>query len=420
MHIGSLKKKTKLLPISEFKSPEMFFLPLHAYKEEMFPVINLGEYVKKYQLVAKSTGFFASQIHAPVSGFFNGIELINGASYLKIKNDFREEEFERETFSVENLISETILKIIKEYGIEGSGGARFPAHLKYAVAEKSIETLIINGAECEPYLSADYALMRHKTEELFKAISIIQKIINAQKVIIAFEKQHKELKSVFKPFLNKYNFEVGIKLLPNEYPQGGELQLIKSVTGKELQKGSIPAEHGVVVTNTGTLYAIYNAIFENKPYIERVITISGEKASIIGNFLVKIGTPASFLLEKLGMNWNKDQTIIFGGPMMGKAIQNKNEAINKGTGGVLILPQSKNNRYNCIQCGYCADVCPQHLLPMEFARHEISNDIEKLMSLNISDCIECGACAYICPSDLPLMKSIFTGKKAIQNIKNNE
>lgn len=417
MHILSLKKKTKHLPIIELNAPDVLYLPLQGFRDSLELIVKPGETVKKYQLVAQSTGLFSSKLHAPVSGVAESIETINGEAHLKIINDHKDDEVVMPSFSVDGLDGVEILKIIKDYGIEGSGGARFPTHLKYTLQDKKITTLIINGAECEPYLSADYALMKNETESLLKAITIVHKLVKADRVIIAIEKQHKELVSVFKKYASTYTYNVNIKLLPNEYPQGGELQLIKSVTGKELPKGSLPATNGVLVTNTGTLWAIYRAFYENKPYTERVITVSGEKALIKGNYRVKIGTPASFLLKELGTDWDKDnQTVVFGGPMMGKAVHNPDTSVNKGAGGVLIIPHTKTNSYNCIQCGYCSDVCPQRLMPMEFARAESINNKERLTAFNLNDCIECGACAYICPSDVPLMQSIFAGKKVIQTV----
>ncbi|KOS04889.1 hypothetical protein AM493_01650 [Flavobacterium akiainvivens] len=412
MHITSLKSKTKHIPIATLADPPELYLPLYGYKGTMDLLVQPGETVKKYQPVAASEGVFAACVHAPVSGTIEGIEDINGQPHLKLINNFKDNEYELPSLNPDGLTNAQILSILKEYGIEGSGGARFPTHLKYDV-EGRISTLIINGAECEPYLSADYALLKNELPALVKAIQLLQKVVRAQWVVIAIEKQHRELKKLLSPLLPVHAIET--HLLPNEYPQGGELQLIKSVTGKELPKGSIPAQHGIMVSNVGTLWAVYNAFYGNKPYTDRVITLSGEKARHIGNYSVKVGTPVWFIMQELGMDWNPEQqTVILGGPMMGRAVHDARSPINKGTGGVLIMPQAKANDNNCIQCGYCADACPQRLMPMEFVRPEARADKERLLQLNLTDCIECGACAYICPSDVPLMKSIFTGKQTLQ------
>lgn len=413
MHIPSLKRVTKHIPIQEIESPTELYLPLKGYKGNMEAIVQPGQHVKKYQLLAELSGVFAATLHAPVSGTVEGIFEINGEPHLKLINDFKDDEAQLPNINIDTLATADILKILKDYGIEGSGGARFPAHLKYNVSTP-IDTFIINGAECEPYLSADYALIKNETTALLKAINILQRVINAGKIVIVIEKQHKELLPILKQYIVASGLPVSVHLLPNEYPQGGELQLIKSVTGKELAKGSIPATHGVVVSNIGTLWATYRAFYENKPYTERIITVSGEKAANKGNYLVKIGTPVSFILGQLGTGWDiHKQSVIMGGPMMGRVTHQPDATINKGTGGVLVLPNPKSDSYNCIQCGYCADVCPQHLLPMEFARHENNNNPKRLQAYHLADCIECGACAYSCPSDVPLMQSIFKGKQQL-------
>lgn len=414
MHINSLKHITKHALIENIPDPPEFYLPLYGYKGVLKTVVETGQYVKKYELVAQAEDFFSTAMHAPASGIMEGVEIIEGKPHLKLVNDFKEAAIDLSLQQSEHLKPLEILQILKQYGIEGSGGARFPTHLKYSLGHQNVDVFIINGAECEPYLTADYALMQNKTEALFKSIISIQKIIKAKKVVFGIEKQNKELATILKSYYSLCDFPVEVKLLPNTYPQGGELQLIKSITKKELPKGSRPLEHGIVLSNIGTLWAIYNALFQNKPYIERVITLSGEKAIKKGNFYVKIGTPVSHLFDLSAADTQKHQ-IVLGGPMMGKAITDFKSPVTKGTGGVLILPEIQNEKYNCIECGYCANACPQRLMPMEFARYAKTDNKEQLLSHRLTDCIECGACAYICPSDVPLMRSIYHGKEILQN-----
>lgn len=415
IHIPSLKSTTKKTPIQKLAAPNMLYLPLTTYKGTLSTIVEKDSYVKKHQKVAASEGVFASSIHAPASGHIRGEVNIDNQSYLMLENDFKEVAIPAKQFTINNITEDEILSTLLDFGIEGSGGAKFPTHTKYNTGSKPIDTFIINAAECEPYLSADYTLLKNYTKQLLEAIQLMQKVIKASAIVFGIEKQHKELKPLILQTAKNLGIPVKIKLLPNEYPQGGELQLIKSVTGKEILKGSIPANYGIVVSNVGTLWAIYNAFYKGTPYTNRIVTISGEKAENIGNYEVAIGTPVSHILETIGLTWNAtSQTVILGGPMMGKAVQQPQVGINKGSGGILIIPNPTNKRYNCIQCGYCVDVCPQHLMPMEFARYSTTEDTPQLKNFHVNDCIECGACAYICPSDVPLMNSIFKGKELLK------
>lgn len=409
--IPSPQKEAKLSPIKELTPPSMLYIPLYGYKTTLQPLVKIGDSVKKYQPIAQSEGFFRTVVHAPVSGTIVGDIFIENQSYLVIENDFKEESITVKPFDVDHLSKEEIIDILATYGIEGSGGARFPTHLKYRIGANKVDTFIINGAECEPYLNADFALMRYKTESILKAIRLVQQLLNAKEIVIAIEKHNKELKKVFESYFSAFQLPIRVQLLPDEYPQGGELQLIRSVTGKELLKGSIPIQSGVVVNNVGTLWAVYNVFYEGKPYVERIVTISGELSAHSGNYIVKVGTPVSHILDKIGWSWNLDKyEIILGGPMMGRAVHQPETPIGKGNGGLLILSKTKTKQYNCIQCGYCTDVCPQHLMPMEFVRSVVRNDTERLIDHHLNDCIECGTCEYACPSDVPLMHNIFSGK----------
>lgn len=414
LKIPSLKSKTKKLEIVSLADPADFYLPLKSFGGNMEPVVSVGETVKKFQLLARSNGAFSSRLHAPASGIFEGIENIEGSVFLKLKNNFQEAEFPSdETSDPTKLSVSAIIQKIERNGIEGAGGATFPTHLKYDTKQK-INTFILNAAECEPYLSADYALLSQETQPIFQVLELLQNTFGIAKIVIGIERQHKELKLLLEQNFSDFQINGSVNLLPDEYPQGGELQLIKSITGKELPKGSIPAQHGILVNNVGTIRAMHDAIFYNRPFVDRVITISGENAKTIGNFKVKIGTPVEFLLKETGQKNIGKQTTILGGPMMGKAVKDLRMPISKGSGGLLLIPDNRHEPGNCIHCGYCSDVCPQRLMPMEFVRPETRSNRENLLSLHLQDCIECGACAYICPSNVPLMPSIFDGKQLLK------
>lgn len=414
MTISSLKKETKNQEIEGLPDPPYVMMSLLGYQSQLKPLVEPGIHVLQYQLIAQSENNWSIKLHAPISGIVDVVEY-NGQNYIKITNDFKNERMVCVPPKLAALNNQDILRVIRDAGIVGSGGAGFPTHIKYDVADRPITHFIINGAECEPYLSADYSLMNQEENHLWKTVQVIQKLIKAKYVILAIEKQNRELKKKIEHQISQLNINIKVQLLGNDYPQGSELQLIKTVTGKIIPKGSIPAHHGVIVSNIGTIKAIANALYQGIPYTERIVTVSGEKAKTRGNFLLKIGTPIHHILEQIGQDWQPDdQQIILGGPMMGKAVTHSEESISKGTGGLLLLRHLKTEVFNCIQCGYCADVCPQKLMPMEFARHAVRGNSDGLNQFDLKSCIECGACAYVCPSDVPLMSSIITGKQLIK------
>lgn len=413
IQIPSFKKRTQANLLKTLPLAKKFFMPMKAYKGAMNPLVKEGDFVKKYQLIAKSEGVFAMRMHAPVSGIVLGIQQIDQLEYLVIENDDNDTSLPIIPFDRNSSQTEWIAFLL-EKGIEGSGGARFPTHLKYNYGDQRIETFIINAAECEPYLNADYALLKCRLNSILETIEIIQNYNQATEIVFGIEKHNKHLSTELQAAFKHFQLPLKIVWLPDEYPQGGELQLIHSITGKELRKGSVPAKSGVLVSNIGSIWAMSNALFEGKPYIERVVTISNQDGSISENYLVPLGTPVAHILSSVGLHWNLDnQIVILGGPMMGKAIQTLETPIYKGNGGLLLLDKPVQKKYNCIECGYCVDVCPQHLMPMQFARFINSESVAALQEYSLQDCIECGACAYVCPSDVPLMQSILAGKNIL-------
>lgn len=412
--IPSLKKKTKYLPITAIADSKDLYVPLNTYNGTMTPVVVLGEQVKKYQLLAEASGLFAAKIHAPVSGVVKAFLTVNNQPVVQLENDFLNLEIATVPQDGITLTAEQFIQTLLHNGIQGAGGAQFPTHLKYNLQQRPIHTLIFNGTECEPFLTADIALLREKTWELLSAAQRMHTLIPDAQLVFAIERQHRHLVAPLKENALKLDLKISVKVLPDGYPQGGELQLIKSVTSLELKKGSIPANYGVLVSNIGTLWNIYNALFEGKPTVERVVTVSGNACTHLGNYLIKIGTPIAHVLRETHNEWDADQhMLVLGGAMMGKAAVSPLSPIHKGSGGVLIMRKNKLHANHCIQCGLCVDVCPQKLMPLELVRHNISNDLEQLQQFNLQDCIECGACAYVCPSDVPLMENIFDGKNKL-------
>ncbi|WP_223609574.1 RnfABCDGE type electron transport complex subunit C [Chryseobacterium sp. OSA05B] len=417
--ISDQKDNYKNDDIILLQQPEKFHIPLFGYNSNFDPIVKQNEYVSKYQILALSQHSYTGIIHSPVSGVIGSVIQIDNLPYLELFNDFREHELPLKKNDLKNLTLDLFVEKLFEYGIEGSGGARYPTYSKYRIGKKQIKTLIINGAECEPYLAADYAIMKQYSHQLGQAVALIQRVVDIENVVLGLELKNKSIKPLIEKSFKSNGVKGCICLLPNTYPQGGELQLIKSVTGKVLSKGSIPSDHGIIVNNVGTLWAIYLGFFEGKPYTERVVTFYDENEQKGFNYWVKIGTPVNHISPiYFSSQCASGSTFILGGPMMGVQSKDTRQGIHKGVGGLLLLKDRKSKINNCILCGYCADVCPQNLLPLEFARYICDNSVVKLLSNNLMDCIECGACAYACPADVPLMYSIKEGKKLIFNERN--
>ena len=407
------------------KDPEFFYVPLSQHiGQEAKEIVKIGDYVHRYEKIGEVSGKVSSMVHSPVSGKVTEIienPAANGKKVktVVIKNDFKYKEIETEKRRIEEVGTfrrDEILEIIKEAGIVGEGGAQFPTHVKYDIGYKKIDTFIVNGAECEPYLTADYTIMSNYVEDLLGGIKIAEKLLRPREVVIGIEEENIDIAEHIEVIIKQSRlFNVKIQVLPTAYPQGSELQLIRSVTGKEIKKSEIPGNHGIIVSNVGTVKSMYDAFTEGKPLVERVVTVSGEKVKTKGNYLLKVGTPLSHIIEQL--NPEDNAKIVFGGPMMGEEVTETSTPVVKGTSGILFLSKDIDSvkRENCISCGYCVDVCPMGLMPMKFAESYRKEQYEKLVTVyHLDNCIECGACEYVCPSRVPLIKSIKEGKEKLR------
>ncbi len=427
MKINSMKDLTKKTGWEEMEDPKFFYVPLSQHiggiaKE----TVSKGNYVYQYQKIGEAEGKISGVIHSPVSGKVEDIienPLPNGkiVKTIIIKNDFKykkQENIQRRMEEVGRYRREEILEMIKGAGVVGEGRAQFPTHVKYDIGYKKIDTLIINGAECEPYLTADYVIMTSFMEELLSGIKIVEKLIRPREIVIGIEEGYSEVAEGIAELLKERRiFNIKVHLLPTAYPQGSELQLIKAVTGKEIKKGEIPSNHGIIVSNAGTVKSVYDAYTENKPLVERIVTISGEKVNQRGNFKIKVGTPLLHIMEKVKPEPNAK--IVFGGPMMGEEVSDPTTPVIKGTSGILFLSNEIDSvkRENCIGCGYCVDVCPMGLMPMKFPELYRLEKYEKLKGVNLDSCIECGACEYVCPSRVPLIEGIKKGKEKLREME---
>ena len=425
--IEDMKIVTKNMSLKKISESEIFFVPLLQHKgERAFEIVRVGQEVRKYEKIAQGYGSISANIHSPVSGKVIRIMknfLPDGSKVrtIIIENNFKEERVKlvkRNTRELQMAESEEILKIIEEAGIVGLGGAGFPTASKYDIKLEKIDTFIINGMESEPYLTADYLLMKNYAKEICRGIKVAEKVLRPRHMVIAISEKNKELVSVFERMAREVNIDLQIKILSADYPQGSEILLIDKITGKKIQKGKLTIEKGVIVSNVGTIKAIYDAFFNGKPLIERIVTISGEEVPNAGNYKIRIGTPLVHIVDSL--NITKTDKIIFGGPMMGNKVKEPSTPIIKETSGVIFLNEEKIESKNCISCGKCVEVCPMNLIPFDFSKYYEKGRYVKMLNANIFNCIECGACEYVCPSRVPLIESIKNGKEILVELINLE
>lgn len=403
--------------------PEQVIIPLSQHiGAPATPVVQKGDTVKAGQLIAQATGFVSANIHSSVSGTVVAIDNITDATGLskpaitiKVEGDEWEEGIDRSE-KIEhniNLSKEEIVKAIAAAGIVGMGGASFPTQVKLTPPPgNKAEFLIINGAECEPYLTADHRIMLEKGEEIIIGVQILMKAIDVKKAIIGIENNKKDAIAHLQKIADKV---LGVEICPlkMKYPQGGEKQLIQATVGRAVPSGALPIAVGAVVQNAGTALAVYEAVMKHKPLVERIVTITGKSVKNPGNYLCRIGTPVSKLIEAAGGMPEDTAKVIGGGPMMGRAMVNIDSPVMKGTSGILLVNDKEAARRpvrNCIRCSKCVSACPMGLEPYLLAKLSTLNMLERLEEEKVMDCIECGSCSFTCPSARPLLDYIRLGK----------
>lgn len=409
--------------IQKLPVPEQVIIPLGQHiGAPATPVVQKGDTVKAGQLIGQASGFVSANVHSSVSGAVLAVEnrpdaagLQKPCVVIKVEGDEWMEGIDRSEKIDHNITAsqEEILKAITAAGIVGMGGATFPTQVKLSPPPGSkAEILIINGVECEPYLTADHRIMLERAEEIIIGVQILMKAIDVKQAIIGIENNKRDAIDRLTSITSKV---LGIEICPLKvkYPQGGEKQLIKATTGRAVPSGALPIAVGAVVQNVGTALAVYEAVMKHKPLMERVVTVTGKSMNNPGNFLCRIGTPVSELINAAGGLPEDTAKVIGGGPMMGRTMANIDSPVMKGTSGVLIINEKEGPRKpsrNCIRCSKCVSACPMGLEPyllMTLSRHDL---LERLEAEKVMDCIECGSCSYTCPADRPLLDYIRLGK----------
>jgi len=422
IHPPEYKDATRNLPIVNLPPPERLILPL---KENAGapprPIVEKGDEVVKGQLIAEPAAAISAALHAPASGKIKSLEKFphpsgSPATAFEIITD-PESSIRKYLPSLTDPLSLSAAEIrerVAAAGIVGLGGAGFPARVKLEPPPgTAIDLVILNGAECEPFLTVDYRIMLEETEKVLLGVEIIMRALGVSRGVVAIEANKEEAYRKFEKFLSGRE-DIRPRLLEVKYPQGAEKQLIQALVGREVPPGGLPSAVGCSVHNVQTAAAIAEAFIEGKPLIDRVVTVAGPGVKEPGNFRVPIGTLFSDLLAAAGGKEEGEVKIIAGGPMMGIAQATAEVPVIKGTSGILVFPPSSRQRnLPCIRCGECLRVCPMGLVPCELGRMADKDDREGFERLRGSDCMECGCCAYVCPAGRDLVQSIQLGKAAV-------
>ena len=392
------------------------------------PCVAVGDKVKVGQLIANPTGFVSAPVHSSVSGTVKSIEMVKDlagragkAVVIDVEGDEWMEDIDRSQDIVREikLDKKEIVDRIKACGVVGLGGATFPTNVKLSPPPTATPTcVIINGAECEPYLTSDYRVMMEMPEQVLIGGTILMKALGVDKCYIGIEENKPEAIKKLKALAPQYK-GVEIVTLKKKYPQGGEKQLIDAVIGKKVPSMGLPVDTGAVVQNVGTAFAVYEAVQKNKPLFEGIMTVTGDCLEHQRNFIHRVGTPLSFIMEYSGGVPEKASKLISGGPMMGKAIVNVDAPTLKGTSSILYLTEEQTKRKaesNCIRCGKCVSACPMGLEPYLLNKLGRASRMDALEEHHVYDCIECGCCSFTCPAFIPLLDTIRQSKAAVMKI----
>ena len=422
VHPHDMKAATNEKAIEQLAPPAVVVIPMSMhFGAPCTPLVKAGDHVKVGQKIGEFHGLGAP-IHASVSGTVKAVEprpysMGGNITSVVIENDMQDEVSEEVQAPADpNALSvEEMVEIVKNAGIVGMGGATFPTHVKITSGIGKVDTVIINGAECEPYITADDALLCSYPEQIFRGLAALDAALHPDRRVIAVEDNKSEAIAILRRHLPDWP-GVELAVLPTRYPQGAEKQLIQAVTGRQVPPGHLPFSVGCAVFNAGTVAAVYRAVYEGKPVTKRIVTVTGEGVKEPKNLIVRIGTPFAQVIEAAGGLTEDACKVLSGGPMMGTAQGELAAPVLKGTNAVLCLTSANPTpeRPVCIRCSKCVEVCPMHLQPLYLYRYEAAGNLDALQALHVTDCIECGCCSYTCPGQLPLTERFRAAKQALK------
>ena len=430
VHPSDNKQWSKGSAIEVMELPDVVNIPLGQHiGAPATAVVKKGDNVVVGQLIAEATGFMSANIHSPISGTVTAVDMqANGQGLrqmmvtIKREGDEWDSNIDRSTTLVTecNLEPKAIIEKIKAAGIVGMGGATFPTHVKLSIPDgKKAEVLIINGVECEPYLTSDYRTMLERGEELIAGTRILMRAIGVTTAVIGVEANKPDAVKHLQTLVGAAT-DIKIQMLKTQYPQGGEKQLIAAVTGREVPAPpALPIDVGAVVCNASTAVAVYEAVQKNKPLIERVVTVTGAAVPQPKNLLTRFGTPVEALIAKCGGLADGDVKVINGGPMMGRALSNIAMPVMKGCSGITIMVGENAKRgveSPCIKCAKCVEACPMGLEPYLLSKQARKKAWDAMEANDITSCIECGCCQFTCPANIPLLDYVRLGKQTVMGI----
>ncbi len=431
VHPEEFKYLSEQKPLERIPLPEEVFIPVQQHVgSPCRPLVEKGQEVKTGEIIGQSTGFVSSPIHASISGKVKAIDnfahpLGTNGLMIQIVGDGNDTWIESnlKINNWETLSTDEIIELIQIAGVVGLGGAAFPTHVKLSPSkDKKIDTFMLNGCECEPYLTADHRMMVEQTEDVVIGTRILMKALDVSRAVIGVESNKPDAVEALEQATAAFD-NIDVVTLKVKYPQGAEKMLIKAAINRDVPTGGLPLDVGVVVNNVGTAIAVAEAVTRRKPLIERVVSVTGDGIKEPKNVIARIGTPFQNLIDFCGGLTDETTKIIMGGPMMGVAQHTLNVPVIKATGGILCLTDrsiKRQKEYPCIQCGTCISACPMGLLPTRLARFTQVENWEIAEELGILNCIECGSCAFVCPSQIPLVQRIRIGKLKVNDMKRKE
>ncbi|SCZ49125.1 electron transport complex subunit RsxC [Thiohalomonas denitrificans] len=417
IHPPEYKEETAHKPIRRLPfAPEMVIPLSQHFGAAAIPLVHPGQEVLRGEPVARADGFMSAPIHAPATGIIEDIHLMPTARGPKVESIIlkahpgaSQRVLYGAELDVDTMSAEELVKAIQDTGMVGLGGAGFPTHVKLTVPpEHPVDTLVVNGCECEPYLTTDHRIMLEHTDELIRGIRIAMRASGTRRAVIGIEDNKSDAIKAIRERL-KPEDPIAVQEVRTKYPQGSEKLLITVLLGREVPSGGLPFQVGVVVNNVGTLAEIGRLLPKGEGLIERVVTIAGPEVKKPGNYLVPLGTPLRFILEQVGYFGDAGH-LILGGPMMGTTVASLDVPITKPVSGLVVLPEESANEhpdrvYPCIRCGTCVDACPIHLNPSRLGQLAARRQYETMAAeFHLNDCFECGCCSYVCPSNIPLVQ----------------